>query len=159
MNKVFEKVYSAGATVYSKFNSLSQAEQARSKAPKVITRGMPEILREAAAQGAVLLENNGVLPLEKDSRVALFGRVQNDWFYTGYGSGGDVNKPYAVNLLKGVRGCDDIRLNEAVAKTYEDWCAKNPVDHGVWGQWPRFYPEMPLTKRIVALDKREEDIA
>ena len=158
MNKVFEKVYSAGAAVYSKFNSLSQAEQA-SKAPKVITRGMPEILRDAAAQGAVLLENNGVLPLEKDSRVALFGRVQNDWFYTGYGSGGDVNKPYAVNLLKGVRNCDDIRLNEAVAKTYEDWCAKNPVDHGVWGQWPRFYPEMPLTKRIVALDKREGDTA
>lgn len=159
MNKVFEKVYSAGAAVYSKFNSLSQAEQARSKSPKVITRGMPEILRDAAAQGAVLLENNGVLPLEKDSRVALFGRVQNDWFYTGYGSGGDVNKPYAVNLLKGVRNCDDIRLNEAVAKTYEDWCAKNPVDHGVWGQWPRFYPEMPLTKRIVALDKREGDTA
>ena len=159
MNKAFEKIYAAGAAVYSKFNSLSQAELARSKAPKVITRGMPEILRNAAAQGAILLENDGVLPLAEGSRVALFGRVQNDWFYTGYGSGGDVNKPYAVNLLKGVRGCEELRLNEAVAKTYEDWCEKNPVDHGVWGQWPRFYPEMPLTRRIVALDKRDDDTA
>ena len=159
MNKAFEKIYAVGAGIYSKFNSLSQAEQARSKAPKVITRGMPEILRDAAAQGAILLENNGVLPLEKNSRVALFGRVQNDWFYTGYGSGGDVNKPYAVNLLKAVKNCNDLRLNEALAKTYSDWCSKNPVDHGVWGQWPRFYPEMPLTDRTVALDKRDGDTA
>ncbi|MBE6774194.1 MAG: beta-glucosidase [Ruminococcaceae bacterium] len=159
MNKVFEKIYSAGAAVYNKFNSLSQAEQARSKAPKVVTEGMPEILRDAAAQGAILLENNGVLPLAENSRVALFGRVQNDWFYTGYGSGGDVNKPYAVNLLDAVRACDSLKLNESVAKTYTDWCAKNPVDHGVWGQWPRFYPEMPLTDNMVALDKKEGDTA
>ena len=159
MNKAVEKIVGVGAAVYAKFNSLSQAEQARSKAPKVITKGMPEILRDAAAQGAVLLENNGVLPLENGSRVALFGRVQNDWFYTGYGSGGDVNKPYAVSLTEGVRNCEELKLNEAVAITYENWCEKNPVDHGVWGQWPRFYPEMPLTKRIVALDKRDDDTA
>ncbi len=159
MNKAVEKIVGAGAAVYAKFNSLSQAEQARSKAPKVVTKGMPEILRDAAAQGAVLLENNGVLPLESGSRVALFGRVQKDWFYTGYGSGGDVNKPYAVSLIEGVRNCEELKLNEAVAITYENWCEKNPVDHGVWGQWPRFYPEMPLTKRIVALDKRDDDTA
>ncbi len=159
MNKAFEKVYAVGAGIYSKFNSLSQAEQARSKAPKVITRGMPEILRDAAAQGAILLENNGVLPLAEGSRVALFGRVQNDWFYTGYGSGGDVNKPYAVNLLKAVRNCDKLELNESVAKIYTDWCDRNPVDHGVWGQWPRFYPEMPLSDGMVAIDKRDGDTA
>lgn len=159
MNKAVEKIVGVGAAIYGKFNSLSQAEQARSKAPKVVTEGMPEILRDAAAQGAVLLENNGVLPLEGGSRVALFGRVQKDWFYTGYGSGGDVNKPYAVSLVDALRGCDDLKINEAVAITYENWCEKNPIDHGVWGQWPRFYPEMPLTKRIVALDRRDEDTA
>ena len=120
---------------------------------------MPEILRNAAAEGAVLLENNGVLPLSKDSRVALFGRVQNDWFYTGYGSGGDVNKPYAVNLIEGVRGCAELELNEDLAKCYESWCRENPVDHGVWGQWPRFYPEMPLTKREATLGKKDGDTA
>ena len=159
MNKAVEKIVGIGAAIYGKFNSLSQAEQARSKAPKVITKGMPEILRDAAAQGAVLLENDGVLPLEEGSRVALFGRVQKDWFYTGYGSGGDVNKPYAVNLVDALRECEELKINEALAITYENWCEKNPIDHGVWGQWPRFYPEMPLTKRIVSLDKKEEDTA
>ena len=159
MNKAVEKIVGVGAAIYGKFNSLSQAEQARTNAPKVITKGMPEILRDAAAQGAVLLENNGVLPLSEGSRVTLFGRVQNDWFYTGYGSGGDVNKPYAVNLLEGVRGCESLELNEAVAKIYESWCKENPVDHGVWGQWPRFYPEMPLDKRTVTLAKKDEDTA
>ena len=65
---------------------------------KVITPGMPELLRQVAAEGAVLLENR-VLPFAQGTKVAVFGRVQCDWFCTGYGSGGDVNAPYAVNLL------------------------------------------------------------
>ena len=59
---------------------------------KTVTPGMPELLRHAAAQGAVLLENS-VLPFAPGTKVALFGRCQKDWFCTGYGSGGDVNAP------------------------------------------------------------------
>lgn len=140
-------------------NSLSQSEQGRDKAEKVVTEGMPEMLRYAATQGAVLLENNGVLPLEKGSRVSLFGRVQNDWFYTGYGSGGDVNKPYAVNLIEGIRNCEELVLNEELASTYESWCEENPVDHGFWGHWPRFYPDMPLGDDIVKKASENSDCA
>ena len=46
---------------------------------KTVTPGMPEILRHASAQGAVLLENR-VLPFETGAKVAVFGRVQQDWF-------------------------------------------------------------------------------
>lgn len=53
----------------------------------------------AAARGTVLLANDGVLPLDPAARVAVFGRVQIDWFAVGYGSGGDVNAPYTTNLL------------------------------------------------------------
>ena len=102
MNKAVEKIVGIGGAVYAKFNSLSQAEQARTNAPKVITKGMPVILRVAAAQGAVLLENNGVLPIKKHEKIAVFGRCQQDWFYVGYGSGGDVNPPYRVNLIEGL---------------------------------------------------------
>ena len=139
-----DTVVSAVGGVVSIFTGLSQAENQRSKAPKVITPGMPELLRSVAAQGAVLLKNDGVLPLEKDSEVALFGRVQKDWFFTGYGSGGDVNKPYAVDLIEGIRNCESLKLNEDLAKIYVDWCNANPINHGMWGQWPRFYPEMPM---------------
>lgn len=139
-----DTVVSAVGGVVSIFTGLSQAENQRSKAPKVITPGMPELLRSVAAQGAVLLKNDGVLPFEKDSTVSLFGRVQKDWFFTGYGSGGDVNKPYAVDLIEGIRKCDSLKLNEELAKIYIDWSEANPINHGMWGQWPRFYPEMPL---------------
>lgn len=149
MSKIKDAAFSVVGKVYTKINSLSQAEQQRSMAEKVITPGMPELLRDAAAKGAVLLKNDGVLPLKEGSSVSLFGRVQKDWFYTGYGSGGDVNKPYAVNLIEGIRGCEKLVLDEITAEFYEKWCDRNLIDHGFWGHWPRFYPEMPVTEDFV----------
>ena len=115
---------------------------------KTVTEGMPQLLRSVAAQGAVLLENR-VLPLAEGTRVSVFGRVQTDYFCTGYGSGGDVNAPYTVNLLEGLRACELLQVNESLAKCYEDYNLENPIDHGVWGFWPRNYPEMPLTEALV----------
>ncbi len=154
-----EKLMKIGSKIYSAVNSLSQAEIDRRNEPKVITKGMPEILRTAAAQGAVLLKNDGTLPFEKGAKVSLFGRVQKDWFYTGYGSGGDVNKPYAVDLIEGVRNCDSLEINEKLAEIYLEWCEENPIDHGVWGQWPRFYPEMPLYDKTVKKSAENSDCA
>ena len=119
---------------------------------KTITPGMPETLRHAAAQGAVLLENR-VLPFADGTHVAVFGRVQQDWFCAGYGSGGDVNFPYSVGLLEGLRSCPHIQVNEEVAAVYESWIRENPADHGVWGNWPRFHPEMPVTEDLVRTAK------
>lgn len=146
-------------TVGKLVNSLAQAESVRENVPKVITEGMPKLLRYAASQGAVLLENDGVLPLKKGTKVTLFGRVQRDWFYTGYGSGGDVNKPYAVNLLEGMRNCEELELNETMASIYEAWCEANEIDHGFWGHWPRFYPEMPLYEKTVKKCAAKSDCA
>ena len=116
---------------------------------KTVTPGMPELLRHVAAQGAVLLENR-VLPLDAGTKVSVFGRVQLDYFCTGYGSGGDVNYPYAVNLLEGLRNCDRLCVNEELAAVYQSWVQKNPANHGVWGMWPRFHPEMPLSEALVS---------
>ncbi len=125
---------------------------------KVITEGMPELIREAAAEGAVLLENR-ILPLAEGAKVSVFGRVQLDYFCTGYGSGGDVNTPYKVNLLEGLRNCPDLAVNETLAKLYEDWCMANPVDHGAWGRWPRCYPEMPLSDEVAKQAAKVSDAA
>lgn len=157
--KVKETAMKIAGKAVGLFNSLSQAENQRQFAEKVITPGMPEVLRSAAAQGAVLLKNDGTLPLKKDSTVSLFGRVQKDWFFTGYGSGGDVNKPYAVDLIEGMRNCECLKLNEKLADKYLKWCEENPVDHGVWGHWPRFYPEMPMNADEVKNAKEASDCA
>ena len=141
------------------FNALSQSENAGNVKDRTVTPGMPELIRKAAAEGAVLLKNDGTLPFAKDSTVSLFGRVQNDWFYTGYGSGGDVVKPYAINLIEGMRNCESLKLNEDLAAVYEKWCKDNPVDHGVWGHWPRFYPEMPADEALVKAASESSDCA
>ncbi|MCI6956036.1 MAG: glycoside hydrolase family 3 N-terminal domain-containing protein [Candidatus Faecousia sp.] len=128
--------------------ALLAQEQAHHNPEKKITPGMPELLRSAAAQGAVLVENR-VLPFPEGSRISVFGRCQVNWFCTGYGSGGDVNMPYQVGLLEGLRRCEELAVNEELAETYERWCADHPVGCEEWGAWPRFYPEMPLTRETV----------
>ena len=51
----------------------------------------------------MLLKNDGTLPLKKDEETAVFGRCQLDWFYVGYGSGGDVHPAWRVNLMQGLK--------------------------------------------------------
>ena len=108
-----------------------------------VTEGIPELLREAGAEGTVLLRNDNVLPLKKDDILSVFGRVQYDYMYVGYGSGGDVIKPYTVNLIEGLEN-SDINYNKELASVYENWCKKNPPDHGFWGHWPHYYEEMSI---------------
>ena len=46
--------------------------------------------------------NNHTLPWILSAPVALFGRVQKNYFYVGNGSGGDVSAPYSINLVQGL---------------------------------------------------------
>lgn len=141
-------------------NSLAQEETARAAADKTVTAGMPQLLRRAAAEGAVLLKNQEhALPLQDGTCVSLFGRGQLQWFYTGYGSGGDVNKPYAVSLLAGFRACETLKVNEELASLYAAWDEENPIDHGFWGHWPRYYPDMPLSDEVVRKAAQQSDCA
>ncbi len=144
--RIKRKIYNAiGKAV----NKIAQNESGNGEDyEKTVTDGMPELLRKAGAEGTVLLRNDGVLPLDKSREIAVFGRVQLDWFYVGYGSGGDVIKPYAVNLIDGLKN-DGARLNEPLLRTYREWCEKNPPDHGFWGHWPRCYEEMPVTEKQI----------
>ena len=149
-----KKIMELGTKVY---NTLAQ-DQEHHNPEKTVTPGMPALLRSVTAQGAVLLENR-VLPFAAGTRLSLFGRVQWDWFFTGYGSGGDVNAPYRISLLEALRECDSLEVNEELAQTYERWIVENPADHGVWGHWPRFHPEMPLTEDMVSAARESSDQA
>ena len=140
------------------FTNVVAQSEGRHNPDKIITPGMPDLLRSVAAQSAVLLENR-VLPLAAGTKVSVFGRVQLDWFATGYGSGGDVNAPYVVNLLEGLRKCDSLCVNEALAETYTRWTIEHPVRRGGWGQWPRSHPEMPVSADLVRQARKHSDQA
>ena len=159
MSSIKQKITDFAGKVYSSFGSVAQEKTERAAAEKTYTQEMQSTLRRVAAEGAVLLENNGILPLAEGTKVSLFGRVQHNWFYTGYGSGGDVNRPYAVNLIEGIRNCDKLILNETLAHKYEKWCSENIINDSVWGMWPRYYPEMPVDDITVASASKETDCA
>ena len=60
-----------------------------------------ELSKEAAKEGMVLLKNEqNLLPLEKGSKVALFGKATFDYVKGGGGSG-DVTVSYVKNLYEG----------------------------------------------------------
>ncbi len=143
------------------FNELSQNTRATPEGEYRITPGMPELLRQAAAEGLVLLENDGVLPLDTHRMVSVFGRCQVDYFYVGYGSGGDVIPPYTTNLIDSLRESGLVRLDETTAKLYRDWCEQdeNRPDEGYWGNWPMHYEEMPLSEDLVSRAAAESDVA
>lgn len=71
---------------------------------KIVTGSKAHIAlsRQAAAEGMVLLKNeNGLLPLHRGSRVALFGKASADYVKGGGGSG-DVTVAYVHNLCDGM---------------------------------------------------------
>ncbi len=102
---------------------------------------------EMAAEGIVLLKNeNDALPLRKDDRVALFGRCAWNYFAVGYGSGGDVRRPYVVNAVDGLRR-KNVSLDHDLCERYGAWTAdkaNTPVSDGIWGHWPMNLSEMKL---------------
>ena len=140
-------------------NGLMQ-EELTADGHDMVTPEMAAMARRAGAEGCVMLENDGALPLKAGETVAVFGRCQLDWFYVGYGSGGDVHPPYRVNLMEGLKNAG-ISFDETVAKVYADWCfsEENKADHGWWGHWPMSHPEMPLDKNLVSEAAKRCDTA
>ena len=140
-------------------NGLMQ-EELTADGHDMVTPEMAALARRAGAEGCVLLKNDGSLPLKAGESIAVFGRCQLDWFYVGYGSGGDVHPPYRVNLMEGLKNAG-VPVDRQVAKTFECWCYSevNLADHGWWGHWPMSHPEMPLEQDMVSEAAKRSDTA
>ena len=78
--------------------------------------------RQAAAEGMVLLKNEEqVLPLQKDTTVALFGKGQIDLIKGGTGSG-DVKTEHIVGVLEGLEkkaAEEKVQIYTSLAKRYK----------------------------------------
>ncbi|MBQ4161725.1 MAG: glycoside hydrolase family 3 C-terminal domain-containing protein, partial [Parabacteroides sp.] len=62
-----------------------------------------KVSRDAAVEGIVLLKNEeNALPLVKEDTIALFG-VGSYYFYANGLGSADVNKPYVINMIQGLK--------------------------------------------------------
>lgn len=74
----------------------------RSREEMEYERAHRRVAREAAREGIVLLENQGILPLQKGTKVQLLGAGARRTIKGGTGSG-DVNERESVSIEEGLR--------------------------------------------------------
>ncbi len=119
-----------------------------------------EVSRKAATEGMVLLKNEGVLPIAKDKKVALFGNASYALIAGGTGSG-DVNKAYMVSLNDGLTNAKyavNGRLTEAYAAYAVEEKAKQPKPKSPFD--PKVaIPEMPIGADLAVNVLGENDVA
>jgi beta-glucosidase len=81
------------------------------------------VTRESAAEGMVLLKNDGLLPLSGINNIALFGVTSYNFISGGTGSG-DVNEAYTVSLEEGLSRAG-YEINFAAKDAFEAFRALN----------------------------------
>ena len=157
--KLKHKIDKVVSTISERISSggVSQLE-VKAEGERDIFGNMPNLIREAAGEGIVLLKNNNALPYNKDTKISVFGRCQLDYFYVGYGSGGDVNAPYFVNVIDGIKNAGG-KVNEWLLNYYKDFSKNNPAPHGFWGHWPMSFEEPHLDDETVKRASEESDVA
>ncbi len=79
-----------------------------------------KLSREAASEGMVLLENDGILPLKKGTKVALFGIGTLDYIKGGGGSG-RVYCEYTKNIYDGFKENGNSKIFEELTKWYYEY--------------------------------------
>ena len=120
-----------------------------------------EVSRGAAAEGMVLLKNDGhALPLTGGKNIALFGNASYDIISGGTGSG-DVHKPYVISLAQGLANAG-YKLNnqlEATYKAYTTTAKRNRPKPRIAFFAPEPIGEMPLTADVVNNEAANADVA
>jgi beta-glucosidase len=96
-----------------------------------------KIAHKAGIEGAVLLKNENVLPIHKNTKLAVFGTGQIETIKGGTGSG-DTHPRYTISILEGAKE-KGLKVDEELANMYEEYIKKmreteqyKPVQHP-WG--------------------------
>lgn len=76
-----------------------------------------QITRNSAAEGMVLLKNNGALPLTNVTNIALLGVTSYEFIAGGSGSG-DVNEAYTISLEEGLSN-GGFKINTLAKELFE----------------------------------------
>ncbi|MCG6924110.1 MAG: glycoside hydrolase family 3 C-terminal domain-containing protein [Acidobacteria bacterium] len=118
------------------------------------------VARDAAAQGMVLLQNGGTLPLHAPAKLALFGNTSYRMITGGTGSG-DVNEAYTVSLVDGLEAAG-FAVDPALADAYDGYIVaaekKQPAPRRFFERRPPI-PERVVSPEEIARASREADVA
>jgi len=120
-----------------------------------------EVARRAAAEGMVLLENEGrALPLSPATTIALFGNTSYELIVGGTGSG-EVMEAYVVSLDAGLENAGYV-VEASLADAYRSFMAEQRAQHPA----PAFsflpptpIPEMPVDAARAAQLASAADVA
>ena len=107
------------------------------------------VTRNSAAEGTVLLENKGALPLAGNVKnVALYGVASYDAIAGGTGSG-NVNSSYTVSLVEGMRN-NGYTVDDSILDRYTTYIAAAKAEIAKTPhQW---FETLPLPKETVPTD-------
>ena len=115
-----------------------------------------ELSKRAAKEGMVLLKNrDNILPLQKGTKVALFGKGTFDYVKGGGGSG-DVTVAYIRNLYEGLKLQKD---NISIFEPLCDYYKKNVEGQYAEGNVPGMTVEPEVPEDLLALAKAYTDTA
>lgn len=156
MANIFNKIIRGAIGIFE--GGLSQEQAAWAEETYDVPVSAKADIRQLAAEGIVMLKNDDALPL-CGKKVAVFGRCQYDYFYCGYGSGGDVNIPYKVSLSEALHNCTEVQINEEIDTFYREKSEKNPPDEGYWGHWPFNFPEFIPDEALIKSASEKSDAA
>lgn len=112
-----------------------------------------KITRQSATEGMILLKNEQqTLPLSANKKnIALFGTVSYNFFSGGTGSG-DINRPYVVSLLDGLKNQNFV-VDDNLKSIYQNY--SKPKEHGEQAR----IDEMPLDTAIIKYAAKHNDMA
>ncbi len=123
-------------------------------------RELKPLCRKLAAEGSVLLENDGGLPFKNGQKIAIFGRTQETYIKSGTGSGGLVKPQEVPCIIKALRENGIFEIDEELAYIYQNWVEKNPFNNGNgWATEPWSQVEMPLSDELVKKVANRNDAA
>ena len=123
------------------------------------------LVRKAAAEGMILLENNGVLPFRNMKKVALYGVGSYDFIAGGNGSG-NVNKAYIRNIADGFRE-NGFEVDSALEEWYRKHIdlekakiANSPKASGILAMLgTAVIPEMEVNRSFMEKTEKASDCA
>lgn len=120
-----------------------------------------QLARQVAAEGAVLLKNEGVLPLSPNElAVGAFGIGSYEFIAGGTGSG-DVNEAYTISLVQGLENAG-ISIDEGLRASYDQYIKvekdKLPKPEFIL-EVPELVSERPLTQSELERAVASTDVA